>query len=206
MVAATAVLRRTVNRGCVRRYASCPNQRRANTPHRAVPLKVCWISLWCLEVLQPTTQTQSRCYESLPLFPCSLPLRSSRRPFLPAVGQTVHCLRRQQRGSSCSCWEDEDASTEMPVKNFALFFLNYLFFLLYFPRNWFSLTVWSATLHHSTLFPTGAASMLHIIICQPHMGRFYSVTWRLKVLCNVTRSIKRPWRFSVIQVMLRWRR
>lgn len=90
-VDASAALRRTVNRSCVRRYASCPNQRRANTPHCAVPLKVCWISLWCLETLQRTTQTQSPWHESLPLFPRSLPLRSSRRPFFSAVGQTVHC-------------------------------------------------------------------------------------------------------------------
>lgn len=32
-------------------------------------LKVCWTSLWCLEALQRTTQTQSRRHESLPLFP-----------------------------------------------------------------------------------------------------------------------------------------
>lgn len=92
-VAASVALRRTVNRGCVRRYANCPNQRRANTPHCAVPLKVCWISLCCLEALQRTTQTQSRRHESLPLFPLSLPLRSSRRPFFSAVEQTVHCCK-----------------------------------------------------------------------------------------------------------------
>lgn len=92
-VEASVALRRTANRGCVRRYASCPNQRRANTPHCAVPLKVCWISLWCLETLQRTTQTQSRRHESLSLFPRSLPLRSSRRPFFSAVEQTAHCCR-----------------------------------------------------------------------------------------------------------------
>lgn len=125
---ASVALRRTANRGCVRRYASCPNQRRANTPHCAVPLKVCWISLWCLETLQRTTQTQSRRHESLSLFPRSLPLRSSRRPFFSAVEQAAHCGRGSGGEVDAVAWEDEEGpSTEMTVKMFFCFSSNSAF-------------------------------------------------------------------------------
>lgn len=130
-VEASVALRRTVKRGCVRRYASCPNQRRANTPHCAVPLKVCWISLWCLETLQRTTQTQSRRHESLSLFLRSLPLRASRRPFFSAVGQTVHCCRGSGGEVDAVAGKMKDHRLKCLSKYSFVFSSNSFFFILF---------------------------------------------------------------------------
>lgn len=80
----------SVSWGCVIRYACCPNQQSANTPHCAVPLKVWWISLWCLKTLQPATQTDSQHHERGLCF-CSLPLQSSSRPI--TIEQTLQCCK-----------------------------------------------------------------------------------------------------------------